>query len=311
MNSGIAGGNRGVRKRRAVDKDLVFCCLFLVFPVLQFCIFYIVVNINSFTLAFRKYDVLENAYRFAKWDNFARVWQELTETSLLAKALVNSLIVWFFSVAVGTIFAVVFSYYIYKKRPLGKTYRFILFLPTVLPAILLVIMFKFFMNEAVPVVWTAITGEKLGPILSVPTVRFVMIVFYTVWIGFGSQVLLYTGSMEQISPSVIEAGKLDGASPLTELRKLVLPEVLPTIETFLIAGIATIFTNQANLYSFYGVSAQPDDYTIGYYLFYLVNNSDFGVQEYPYASALGLCCTALALPLTFGAKKLIGKSEDK
>ncbi len=309
MDSSMEG--KSSSKRRGVDKDLVFCCLFLVFPILQFCIFYIVVNINSFTLAFKKYDVMENVYRFTKWDNFVRVWQELTQTSLLLKALVNSLLVWIFSVVVGTIFAVIFSYYIYKKRLMGKTYRFVLFLPTVLPAILLVIMFKFFMNEAVPIIWTTATGEKLGPILSIPNVRFVMIVFYTVWIGFGSQVLLYTGSMEQISPSVIEAGKLDGASPIVELWKLVLPEVLPTIETFLIAGIATIFTNQANLYSFYGVEVQPDDYTIGYYLFYLVNNSDFGVQEYPYASALGLCCTALALPLTYGVKKLIGKLEDK
>ncbi len=302
-------GQRNTLKQRKVDKDLIFYCIFLAFPLLQFCIFYIGVNLNSFSLAFKKYDVMKDQYNLAEplFSNFTRMWTELTKTSLLADALKNSLIVWLFSTLFGTAIAFIFSYYIYKKRLMGKAFRFVLFLPTVLPSVLMVIMFKFFANEAIPLVWAELTGEAIDAIMDIPDVRFPVIVFYSVWIGFGTQVLLYTGTMEQISPSVIEAGDLDGTTPLTEIWYIVLPEILPTLETFLIAGVATIFTNQANLYSFYVTRAQPKDYTIGYYLFYLVNNSDFGLLEYPYASALGLVCTAIALPLTYGIKKLLSK----
>lgn len=302
---------QNIRIGNKVDADLVFYSCLFIFPLLQFFVFYIVVNVNSFTLAFKSYDVLGGSYVGAEWSNFARVWKELTDTSLLLTAIKNSVVVWLFSTVFGTVFAIFFSYYIYKKRFLGRTFRFVLFLPTILPAILLVIMFKFFVNEAIPVLWETLTGEKIQAILSIPVVRFVTIVFYTIWIGFGAQVLLYNGTMDQISPSVIEASEIDGATSFKEFFNIVLPEVLPTIGTFLIAGVATIFTNQANLFSFYGTSVQPDDYTIGYYLFYLVNNSDFGVQEYPYASALGLCCTALALPLTYGIRKLMQKIEGE
>ena len=101
------------KKAKKIDKDLIFCLLGIALPLLQFIIFYIVVNFNSFFLAFKSYDKLTGEYSWVQWSNFARVWSELTESTLLRDALKYSVIVWFFTSLVGTVLAVVFSYYIF------------------------------------------------------------------------------------------------------------------------------------------------------------------------------------------------------
>lgn len=289
-------------------EDLIFYIAILAFPLLQFAIFYIGVNANSFVLAFQKYS--SNGNTFAGWANFQKIISEWNNTSILKDALKNSLIIWVFSSLTGTVLAILFSYYIYKRHFGGAFFRYLLFVPSILPAILLVIIFKFFANEAVPGYLQAFFSKTLDPILENPNTRLGAVIFYNVWIGFGAQILLYTGAMEQISPEVIEAGELDGASPFREMVSIVVPEVWPTIATFLIASVATIFTSQANLFSFFGTSAQYSDYTIGYYLFVLVNNPDYGLSQYPYASALGVLCTLLAVPLTLLFKRLMLGKED-
>ena len=85
--------------------------------------------------------------------------------------------------------------------------------------------------------------------------------------------------------------------------------ILPTISTFLVAQIAGLFTNQASLYSFFMDKAEFENYTIGYYLFVLVNGTGYGKTMYTYASALGLVCTFIAFPLTLLARHFLNKKE--
>ena len=297
--------------KRKFDKKLIFYIVCFALPIIQFLIFYVGVNFQSILLAFQKYDGKTTSFYFDKqdlWVNFKKVFEELTETNTLLIALKNSLILWGATSIIGTVAAVFFSYYIYKQKGTGRFFRFILFIPSILPAILLAIVFKLFTGDVIPVLFDA---PKV--LEAAPDVRFTAVVFYTVWIGFGTQILLYTGTMEQISPAVIEAGQIDGVTPMKELWYIVIPEVIPTIGTFLVAGVAGAFMNQANLYNFYGQTASSDNYTLGYYMFSMVQkNIELGYGEafYPYASAVGLCCTLLAVPPTLLLRKFFAKFEE-
>ena len=298
-------------KKKKFNRQLRFYILMLIFPLTQFAVFYIGVNLNSFLLAFQNYNVGTSSFEWVGLANFQRLWTEFTEFSTLRDALGNSLIVWFFTSFMGTVIAVFFSYYIYKRFSLHGFFKVILFIPSILPAIILVMIFKTFVNEAVPAIGDLL-GMEIEALMTLdsPT-KFPMAVFFTVWAGFGTQVLLYTGTMEQISPSVIEAGQLDGASPLREFWSIVLPEVMPAINTFLVVGIAQIFISQANLWSFFNWEFFPKDGTLGYYMFLLVNKAEYGFSEYGYASALGLCCTVIAIPLTWIVRRILTKLEER
>lgn len=297
--------------KKKITPKLIFYALMMALPIVQFLIFYIGVNTQSFLFAFQQYDEPNGVFYF-DWNNlfgnFVSIWEELTgEQKNLWIALQNTLSVWFFTSLLGTVVAVFFSYYIFKHTRTGRVFRFILFLPSILPTMLISIVFRQFVNDVLPL------ALGIEPLLVRTNPNFGTILFYTVWIGFGTQILLYTSSMEQVPTSIIEAGKLDGASPMIELFCIVLPSVMPTIGTFLISGIAGAFINQASLFNFFGHGAAPKMRTIGYHLFALVTGNStegYGEVQYPYASALGLCCTLIAVPPTLLLRKFFARFEE-
>lgn len=291
------------------DKKLVFYISLMIFPLLQFCVFYIGVNFQSILLAFQKFENSEFTFLTENiFYNFKEVAKYFTEYNTLSVALKNTIILWLFTAIFGTGVAIFFSYYIYKCKKSGRFFRFILFLPSILPAILLSTIFKLFTSDVLPVAFgweKVLTGSD-------QTARIAAVIGYSVFIGFGTQVLLYSNAMEQISPSVVEAAQLDGAKPMTEFVKIILPEIMPTVSTFMIATIAGAFMNQANLYNFYGESASNKTFTLGYYMFIIVQNQSklgFGRSFYPFASALGICCTLVAIPLTILFRKFSKRFE--
>jgi ABC-type sugar transport system permease subunit len=297
------------KKRKGDTSELIFYISLIALPILQVLIFYFYVNINSFTMSFKTYDTLKDKFEWAGLVNSERLWYELTETTIIKDAFINSVVVWLCTSVLCTFLCILFSYYIYKKWVLAKTFKFFLFLPSVLPGILLVIVYKFFANEALPGYIAEIFGKTVDPLLIGQKTLMPTLLFFCVFMGFGGQLLIYTGAMGQIAPEIIEAGQVDGVSAPREFFSIVLPMILPTISTFLVAQIAGLFTNQASLYSFFMDKAEFENYTIGYYLFVLVNGTGYGKTMYTYASALGLVCTFIAFPLTLLARHFLNKKE--
>lgn len=288
-------------------KDLIFYITVLAFPVIQFCIFYICVNFNSIFLAFKQYDFEMGNYVWIGFDNFSKFLTDLTVGSLLKTAISNSLKLFVFNFIFGTTLSLVFSYYIFKKYFLSGMFRVILFLPSIVSAIVMVIIFKFTIDEAVPGILKSVFKISMESPMSSASTRFAMIIFYNIWISFGTGVILYSGSMSQIDISVIEYGKIDGVTPFKEFRHIILPLIYPIFTTFFIISIAGIFINQANLYSFYQDLAINEVYTLGYFLFQRVIGRSATLSAYPYASAAGLVFTIIAVPLTLGIKALLEK----
>ena len=74
-----------------------------------------------------------------------------------------------------------------------------------------------------------------------------------------------------------------------------------------VEGVAGIFTDQLNLYSFYGSDPSVPYKTFGYYMFFQTNKYVNDMSHYPVLSAFGLIMTAVAVPLTFLTKRLLEK----
>ena len=286
--------------------DIFFYCIILLIPIIQIAIFYFGVNIQSILMAFQKYSTVENKFYWDASVNFNEFKTDIKDPTFW-NMVGCSFIVWLCTQFAGTILALFFSFYIYKRKKLYKFFKFVLFLPSIIPALLLVLIFKFFVVEALP----AFVNAK-RTLLNDPNTFFWIITAFTVWISFGSQVLIYSGAMDQVPVEIIEAGKIDGTSPFREFISIVVPYIAPTIATFVIAGVATIFTNQNNLYSFYGDDIPSESFrTIGYELYRMISKSGNGMARYCYASFLGLVSTCIAVPLTFGIRKLLSKVGER
>ncbi len=299
-------------KRRTLKekhKDLIFYCLMMAFPVLQFLVFYIGVNFNSILLAFQDIDLLAGTKVFTL-QNIRDAFQQITQSPALLAALRTSLVAFVIIMCISTPLALLFSYYIYKKQPGHGIFRVILFLPSILSAIVMVAIFQAFVERAIPSASKLFFGADMLGLLENVDTRFVTLMFYNVWFGFGTNVLLYTNAMSGISPEVVESAHLDGAVGLKEFLHISLPMIWPTLVTFVVVNVAGIFVNQLNLFSFYGAAAPEGVQTYGYYLYKEVQTAK-SEAEYPILSAIGLLLTLVAVPLTMGIRRLLEKCGPK
>ncbi len=298
----LAKKRTGLKEKQ---KDLIFYIIMMAFPVVQFAVFYIGVNFNSILLAFQDVDIVAGARTFTL-DKVQEAFRLITQSSALLSALKNSLISFAIIVGVSTPLGLLFSYYIYKKQPGHGIFRVILFLPSILSAIVMVAIFQAFVERAVPSMANSLFSVTIQGLLENADSRFVTILFYNIWFGFGTNVLMYTNAMSAIDPSLVEAAHLDGAIGFREFIHVSLPSIWPTIVTFVVVNVAGIFVNQLNLFSFFGPDASDGIRTYGYYLFAKVQKAA-SEAEYPVLSAIGLMMTVVAVPLTMGIRRLLEK----
>ena len=265
--------------------------------MIQFAIFYIGVNITSFAMIFQRYEVDDvtnrGAYVFNGLNNFKQIFFEVKNDGVFGMALGNSLLAFVMITLVGITFALIFSLYIFKKYPGAGFFRVLLFLPSILSAAVTVTIYRYFVDGALPDLFNMTQG-----LFGNPSTKLGTIIFYNIWIGFGTQILMYSGAMNGIDPSVTEAAKLDGANPFVEFFCVILPLIFPTIQTFLVTGVAGIFINQINLVAFEGLGAEGKYMTIGYYLFKDTQKAGTTQYAYPRLATYGASLTLIAAPLT-------------
>lgn len=303
-------------------KRLIFYCLMIALPVIQFCLCYIYVNANSIRMAFYEYDAVNDGYVFAGLKYFKKAWAVFSTSG---PWLMNSFKLYACNLVIVLGMALVFSYYIAKKYALAKFFRTILYLPHVVSSVVLTLLFKFVAGD----VYTELLGDNAltGGLLYNEKSQYLTVLFYTVWLGFGTNVMLFTGTMSSIDPSIIESAQLDGVNIVQEFIHITVPMIWPTFVTFVVVGMAGIFTNQMHLYTFFGQSGGVYDqnYVFGYYMFvetrtaqgnggfqYLDVKSRIG--GFPGLSALGLIMTCILVPITLTARKLLsefGPRTDK
>lgn len=296
------------KKRNAV----IFYAVMAAPILLQFLLFYVYVNFNSVSLAFKTWDPATESYRFTWFSNIAQVARDIFTEPVLRTSFLNSLIVFAVTLVISTPLGLLFSYYIYKKKPGYRVFRIFLFLPSIISGIVMAILFSYMADAVIPTIVEKWFHVSIQGLLENPKLTFPVLLLYSIWIGFGSSTLLYVGTMGDISDSVIEAAQIDGAGFFREFFSVVLPSVFPTFVTFTMMSVAGIFSTQLALFDFYGKGAQVRLYTVGYYLY--LNTLDAGMGQYPYLAALGVMLTAVMAPLAFGVKKLLtrfGPSADR
>ena len=292
------------------QKRMIFYILMIALPVLQFAIFYIYVNFSFILLAFQKYsfapDNLSYIVEFGLIENFAAVFDVLKNDT--SSMIWTSILAYLVSLLISTPLALIFSYYLYKRYFMSGIFKVMLFLPQLLSAVVLTILCKYVANN----VFNALTGQ--AGLLDNPDTKLGTVLFYSVWVSFGTNVLIYSGSMSGISDSVVESAQLDGATGIKEFIYITMPMIFPTFATFLITGVAGIFSNQLNLYTFFQ-NRDMSIKTVGYFLYVQALESDLvgknnGVitfMSYPQVSAFGLLITVIVFPVVLILRRLLEK----
>ncbi len=291
-------------KKKNVIKNggLLFSTLMLLPAILHFLIFYCGVNFNSILLAF-SVPTPDGGQEFSLF-NFEKFFRELQKPdSAVYMAFFNTLE--YYGLKVGKFVLTSFvSFFFYKKLPFHRAYKILFFLPSMIPDMVYISVFKQFVDKYGPL-YEALTnlGINMAPPFTEPTNAERWIQFYHFWSGFGPQLLIQIGAMNRIPEEVIDAAKLDGCVGFKEFRYIVLPLIFETIATYFLLGIVEIFQSTGPFLFFVGTD-MPQVYTLQYWIF---TQTLGGATNYP--AAIGLIFTVLALPLVLISRYFINKVD--
>ena len=301
-------------------KSKLFYAALVLIPSLQFLIFYVFVNINSFSLAFKVYPSgakMEDYFDFDYgWKNFTTWFTNDQKNGDLMAAIGVSLKSYAISFCVSVPLGLFFSYYMFKRMPGAKLFRVLLFLPSIISGAVLAVIFKYVTCRALGGTDGILTDwfDKNIDLWQTHN-RYGWTMFFNIFVGFGTSVLMYTNKMDSIAPEIVESAHLDGADGIKEFWFVILPQAFSIVQVFLMTGFAGIFSNQLNLHMLFPAQTgrERDLQTVGYLLWRNVNGAAGNITALPPYAALGLMITIIIVPLTFLLRwtmQKIGWKED-
>ncbi len=275
-------------------RDMILYGCLILLPVTQFLIFYVGVNAKSLLFVFQRYE--NDRYVFNGLNNFVELGNMLKDEFVLM-SFKNSLIVLVISIVVSIPLGLFFSNYIYKKCIGSTAFKLILFLPSIIPAAIMTLLFRSVTDSIFPAIakLSDSTTDFIG-LIGDTRYAFPTIIVYSIFTGFGTNILMYVGAMSSIPESVVEAAELDGCNSFQEFIHITIPYIWPTLATFLVVTIGAVFNNQFNVYTFYGKEADLSVYTMGHYLFYHMSTAQ--MVDYPRYATFGVFLTFIVAPIT-------------
>ena len=285
------------------QKDLRFYCLMMAIPILQFCIMWIGVNFNSIILSLKEYDIHMNiTWTF---NNFINVVKDFMSDDYLQTSLWNSVQFYVINFLITTPTSLIISFYFYKKFALARPLKIILFLPSIISAVVAITIFYYLADRGWPLLVEMFTGKQdaMGLLVNTET-RLVTILVYNIFYSMASGFLFYSSAMSGIDESIAEAAQIDGANMVQEFWHITMPMIFPTFKTFLTAGVATILIGDYGMYAFSKISGGSAVPTMGYYFTSGIMQDTTQVR-YPYFAALGIILSILTAIIVFLVRGLL------
>ena len=286
--------------RKNVSKN-IFVISMLIIPICSWLLFWLYVNIDMIFLAFQ-----DTAGKFTL-DNFKYFWRELTEPGgTIGIALRNTLLYFVINVFLLMPSGTLIAYFLFKKIRWYKFLRFMLFLPGMIPGMVMIASFKEFIKPWGPI---AALGVKLpdSGLLANEKTATATVMLYVIWTGLAGGMLLMNGAMTRIPTSVFEAAKLDGCGTWKEFIHLVIPLIMPTLSMQMIFACTGLFAASGPILLMTGGAYGTT--TLSYWIFITTVQGSTASGAYNIVSATGLVFTCVALPLILLVKFLSEKIE--
>lgn len=260
----------------------------------------------SLVLAFASWDGLGDL-EWVGLENFTAQFQD----ELLWKSIANTLIIAIVTVPIGLGLAVIIAVALEKLKT--RTLYLVLFFAPVVTSTVAVAMIWQQMFRGDGVLSTAISkifGIAPPDWLQDPKLALLAVCIVTIWSSLGVNVVIFLAGLQNISPSVIEAARIDGAGPVRLFTGIRLPLLSPIV--FFSSVVAFISSLQTFDTVYVLVQdAGPDNATRT--IVYHIYDLGFGRFEIGPSSAASVILLVLTLIITgiqFGAQKKFVHYED-
>lgn len=306
-NSGVLLGNKKTGMCKAMQRRETLLFLLFVLPgVIGFLVLSLYPMLRSFYLSFTNRSLLGyDETIFVGFKNYKRAFDD----PYVWESLKNTVIFTVFTVIISNLTGLGAALLLNAvKGKSSSIFRTVFYLPSILPAVSMVIMFSWIFDPA-----TGILNKFLRDlgISNVPLwfqgskTALTTLILTSFW-AFGGKMVIYLAGRQRISKEYYEAAKLDGASPLRQFGSITFPLLADVIfynVLMSIIGGLQIFTEA------YVLSGTGTGVTINFYVLNLYSHSFNSPYQLGYASALAwilfFITVGLALVYFGASRKLI------
>lgn len=285
-------------------KDRIFIISMLAWPVIQFAVFFIYVNINTVLMSFQFLDFSTGTI---SWNTFyyKQFFYELVTMPSMWVGIKNSIYATINSIFVLMPLGVISGYFFFKKIPWGPFFKVVFFIPNIISMIVMSTVFLYMFDTGIgPIaaIMDALGFASKPDFFNDKSMSFLLILLYCNWAGVGYGMLVMSGNINKIPKDLMEYGQLEGIGMFKEVTKIVIPCIWPIIQTQLVTGVMTVFTFFIQVQIITRGNAETQ--TLAYIINGLVSGQSQNLEK---AAAFGLCVTLFAAPILVIVKWLTGK----
>lgn len=290
------------KKRKKIEwSRIVFIVSMLAIPIISWLIFWLYGNFNMILMAFQT-PTGEWTFR-----NFVTFWHDLTAPySEVGVSVRNTFLYFGLNVLMILPIGTLIAFFIYKKIKGHKVFRVLIYLPAIIPTIVMVTAFKETIKPWGPLASLGIKFPEAG-LLADPNTATPTVMFYCLWTGFSTIMLLMCGAMARIPTELFEAAKLDGCGPFREFFSIVVPLIMPVLSMQIIFSLTGLLSASGPILLMTGGAAETS--TLNYWIFINTQRGTAASGAYNIVSATGLVFTFIAVPIIMLVRWLSEKIE--
>ena len=273
--------------------------LFILPPIIGFCIFTIGAMAFSFIYSFQKYNILTGESTWLGWQNYKDLFTHILYSKSFYTSIVNTLVL-LLSIPLSMILGLCLAGLLRMGDIKGaKVFQVLYYLPAVSSAVAMNIVWRYIFNNEFGII-NLIIGKKI-PWLSDDTLIKVAIIIKNSLNGMGTAMILYLAGMLSVPKDYYEASELDGAGKVKQFFSITLPLITPITFYLLITGLIGGLQSYADSQIF-GAGVQGSQ-TIVYFIWARgINQSRYGL-----ASAASVLLAVVIMIVTLIQFKLSDK----
>ncbi len=267
--------------------------VFLAPSILLLILFNVIPLLAAFALSFFDVPITMDAAEFIGAGNFAEAFHDSRFLNSLKITAVFTLL----EVPLQVFGALVVAACITKNNLKNKFLRAVYFLPVICSATAIGIMWKMILHSNIGFVTAVLQTMGFGKInfLNTPGLTIFVVSFISIWRSFGISAIIYVTAIQQVSASLYEAAKLDGAGKIRQFFHITAPSIRPTFWYILMtrfAGALQIFD------IIYITTNGGPNYTTESTVSYIYSRAFSSRSSMGYASAMSVILFVIIMAVT-------------
>ena len=179
--------------------------------------------------------------KFVGFGNFST----LAHDSLFAKTLINNLIVVAVVLVVQGLGGFFLAIGIFSGIPGAKLFRRMTFIPVVVPGVAVALVGIFVFSPQFGLLDAGLHNVGLSslevPWLGSPTFALPAVIVTYIFQNIGLTILLFLAALQQVDESLLDAARVDGASPKTVIWDIIVPTIRPVAGIVILLAIVSAF----------------------------------------------------------------------